>query len=101
MPVLTDEVTKIVTEVIVVLLGAFGSLLLAKGKHYLNGLKEKDKLGIIDKVTDAVVKYAEAELTGAKGTEKRDFAVKKAVSILASKGINVSEDEVIAGIEDG
>lgn len=96
-----DESTKVLTEVIIIVLGTFGSIALAKVKHYLDGLKKKDELGIVNTITNQVVQFAEAELTGAKGAEKRAFAAKKASAILAGKGISISQDEILAGIEDG
>lgn len=96
-----SAVVSVATEVIVVVLGALGIAVLGKVKGYVNNLKKKDQLGIIDAITDRVVEYAEAELKGKAGIEKRDFAVKKAIEILHSKGIPVEEAEVIAGIENG
>jgi LL-H family phage holin len=95
------DYTKIVTEVVIVVLGYFGSLVLHKAQGYLNSLKSKNHLTVATTVTEQVVKWAEAQLSGSNGKEKRDFAVKKALEILAAKGINVDESSVIAGIEDG
>ena len=96
-----SAVVSVATEIIIVLLGALGLSVLDKARSYLKNLKKKDQLGIIDIVTDRVVEYADAELRGKAGIEKRDFAVKKAVEILNSKGIHVEEAEIIAGIENG
>ncbi len=43
----------------------------------------------------------EAELSDSKGIEKRNFAIDKAIAILEEKGIYVSKDKVISGIENG
>ncbi|WCS68745.1 hypothetical protein Goe19_01040 [Bacillus phage vB_BsuM-Goe19] len=89
-------------EIIVIILGALLSLVSAKAVKVLNTIKKKDETGIVDAVTDAVVNLAEKELSGAKGLEKRDYAVKKAVEILHSKGLkSITEAEILAGIEAG
>lgn len=93
--------TELATEIIVIVVFALVAIVAAKGKTYLNTLRKKDELGIIDLITDRVVEYAEVELKGKKGIEKRDFAVDKAIEILNGKGIKVNRDEVIAGIENG
>lgn len=101
MEVLLENLTQYAMEIIVVVVGSIATIVLNKVKGYFETLKKDKDLGIIDKVTDIVVEYAEAELKGEKGKEKRDFAVDKAIAILAQKGINVDRDEVIAGIEQG
>jgi hypothetical protein len=93
--------SQAVSEVLTILIGTLISILVAKAHKVLDVIKKKDQLHIIDAVTDRAVEYAEAELTGAAGKAKRDFAVDKAIEILASKGIVVSRDEIIAGIENG
>lgn len=98
---IVDAVVSVAVEIIVVLIGSLGLIVLNKVKGYINNLKKKDELGIIDMVTDRVAEYAEAELKGKAGAEKRDFAVQQAIKILASKGIVVEEAEIIAGIENG
>lgn len=94
-------VSTVASELLTLLILALVGFLLSKAEQYLDRLKKKDELGIIDMITDRVVEYAEAELKGAKGIEKRDFAVDKAIQILADKGIKVEKAEVIAGIENG
>lgn len=101
MEILFAELTKYAVEIIVIVVGTLLSVALHKFKGYLNTLKKKDELGIIDLVTDVVTEYAEAELKGSQGIEKRNFAIEKALDILAAKGIKASKDEVIAGIENG
>jgi LL-H family phage holin len=97
---LLSSVTEFAVELLVIIVGTLLSVTLHKVKVYLNTLKKKDELGIIDLITDAATEYAEAELKGKKGIEKRDFAIEKALTILNSKGIKLSEEEVIAGIEN-
>jgi hypothetical protein len=96
-----DAFTSVAIEVLVVLIGSIGVSIANKVRGYLDNLKKKDELGIVSIVTDAVVQWAEAELKGKPGIEKRNFAVTKAVEILQSKGINVNQAEIIAGIENG
>ncbi|AGR46792.1 hypothetical protein JL_119 [Bacillus phage JL] len=98
---LLDLVTQIGAEVVTILVGALLALVLDQGRRLLKRAKQKDELGIIDSITNQVVEYAEAELKGKKGIEKRDWAVDQALHILATKGIHLSQEEVIAGIENG
>ncbi|WP_299831162.1 phage holin, LLH family [uncultured Metabacillus sp.] len=101
MEIIFNSVTEATVQILVVIIGALASLALNKVKNYFETLKKKDEMGMINLITDIAVEYAEKELTGAAGKEKRDFAIDKAISILADKGIKVSRDEVIAGIENG
>lgn len=101
MEVFFDSVTQFAVEFLVIVIGTLLSVALNKVRAYFNTLKKKDELGIVDSITDLMVEYAEKELQGEKGIEKRDFAVEKAIAILAEKGIAISKDEVIAGIENG
>lgn len=96
-----DSVLPVLVEILVVLIGTVGLMAVNKLRQYLDGLKKKDESGMVDFVTDRVVAYAQAELSGSTGGQKRRYAVTKAAEILASKGINVNEEEIIAGIEDG
>lgn len=96
-----NEVTGLAVEIITVVIGMLGIMLLSKVKSYVEVLKRKDETGIVDVITDRAVEYAEAELTGGSGSQKRNFAVARAVEILEAKGIHVHEEEVIAGIENG
>lgn len=96
-----DLVTKVSAEVIVILLGVALTFISKKAHSVLDTIKKKDQLGIIDSITDQAVDLAEAELKGVKGEEKLNYAIEKAVEILASKGITVSPVEIRAGIENG
>ncbi len=98
--ILSLVATNIVSALVIVV-GTLVSLVLHKGKEYLEELKKKDQLGIINVITDQVVEYAEAELKGQRGIHKRNFAVQRAKEILHSKGIHVTEEEILAGIENG
>lgn len=99
---LVNSLVEVGVQVIVMVFGTLLSIVAGKAVSVLNNIKKKDETGIVDAVTDAVVKYAEAELTGVKGAEKREFAIEKAVEILHSKGLKkVTKAEIIAGIEAG
>jgi Bacteriophage holin of superfamily 6 (Holin_LLH) len=101
MDLFTNAVTQLAAELITIIGFAILSYVGIKVKTVLKRVAQKDELGIIDAITDRAVEYAEAELKGAKGIEKRDFAVEKALKMLAEKGIKLSKEEVIAGIENG
>ncbi|MCA1025649.1 phage holin family protein [Cytobacillus kochii] len=101
MDILFQSVMQYVIEIMVIMVGSLLSVVLAKVKSYVNTLKKKDETGIVDMITDTVVEYAEAELSGSHGIVKRDFAIDKAIAILNDKGIVVSKEEVVAGIEQG
>lgn len=101
METLLTTFTSTFVEIIVILVGAFALILANKARIYLDDAKKKDELGIIQLVTDRVVAYAEAELKGEAGIKKRNFAVQKAVDALESRGISVSHDDIVAGIESG
>lgn len=98
---LLSAVTSLAVELLVVIISTVALFVLNKVRDWLDKAKKKDELGILDIITDRVVEYAEAELKGAKGKEKRDFALKKAMKMLSDRGIHVSEDDVLAGIENG
>jgi len=98
---LMSLVTQLASEVITILVGAAVSALIAKAYKFLDQLKKKNQLPVINHVIDSVIAYAEVEMKGSQGRVKRDWAIEKAVQILATKGIKVSEDEVAAGIEQG
>lgn len=97
---ITNALTQGAVEIVVILIGSLLSYVLVKVKSYFSTLKKKDELGIIDIITDLAADYAEAELKGKAGIEKRDFAVDKAIEMLADKGIKITRSEVIAGIEN-
>lgn len=101
MEILLDSVMQYVVEIMVIIVGSLLSVVLGIVKSYFNTHKKKDELGIVNLITDTVVQYAEAELSDSKGIEKRNFAIDKAIAILEEKGIYVSKDEVISGIEKG
>jgi hypothetical protein len=101
MQALVDQVVGAATEILVILVLSLLSVAGVKVKSWLEKAKAKDTLGIIDIITDRAVEYANAELKGAKGKEKRDFALSHARSILAQYGIKVTDEQLLADIENG
>lgn len=88
-------------ELLVIVLLSVVSALSVKAKAAYDKAKQKDTLGIIDIITDRAVEYAAKELKGAAGTEKRDFALQHATKILAGMGIKVSNEQLLAELENG
>ena len=88
-------------EILTLVVLALASVVGVKIKKMVDKVREKDTLGIIDLITDRAVEYANAELKGAKGKEKRDFALSYAQKILAQYKINVTEEQLLADIENG
>lgn len=93
--------TQIAVEIITIVVGSFLIYLGNKAKKVLDTVKAKDDLGIIDAMTDRAVEFAEAELKGASGIEKRDYALQVAERLLRSRGIEITDEEILAGIENG
>lgn len=101
---MNDFLTRLLdigVEAAVVLVGLALSLVLKKVHSYLDTLKEKDKVGIIDMVTDRAVDLVRAELSGASGAEKLAKATEYASKFLAEHGIRISADRLRADIENG
>jgi hypothetical protein len=100
---MTDQimelVSKLVGDILGILAGAVIAFVGAKAHTVLDSIKKKDQTGIARVVIDDVVKFAEAEFSGQAGIDKRNQAVEKVIEILATKGIKLSEAEIIAGIE--
>lgn len=101
MQTLTNEVVGIGIQIIVLLVLGGLSVVVPKAVSFLNNAKKKDTLGIIDIITNRAVQYADQELKGAKGIEKRDFALEHATKILGEYGIKVSQEQLLAEIQDG
>jgi hypothetical protein len=101
MQTLTNEVVGIGIQIIVLLVLGGLSVVVPKTVSFINNLKKKDTLGIIDVITNRAVQYADQELKGAKGIEKRDFALQHATKILGDYGIKVSQEQLLAEIQDG
>lgn len=101
MEVVLDGIVQYVTELIVIIVGALLSVVLHKVRTYVDTLKKKDEMHIVDLITDVIVEYTEVELRGSEGIVKRNFAIDKAIKSLEAKGIKVDREDVIAGIEQG
>lgn len=97
----TNLVTNLTAEIVTILVGVAITFVSKKAHDVLDRIKKKDELGIIDSITNQTVDLVEAELKGAKGEEKLQYAIDKAIEILATKKITVSETEIRAGIENG
>lgn len=99
MEVLMSGLVEFATELIIILVGALFSVVLNKVRQWVDTLKKKDQTGIVEMICESVVSYCEVELKNEKGRAKRDWAVDKAIEILAEKGIVVPREEVISGVE--
>lgn len=75
--------------------------LLKKAHAYLTVLKEKDKLHIIDFLTDRAAALAHAELDGGKAEDIFSKALSYASTFLTEHGITVSADRLRADVQDG
>lgn len=98
---LLGDIGGVVIQVVVILVGVALTFFAKKGQEYLDQAKQKDKLGIIDSITDRVVELVEVEFKGEKGAAKRDAAVNMAVKLLGEHGITISHDQVLTEIENG
>jgi Bacteriophage holin of superfamily 6 (Holin_LLH) len=103
-----DFGAQLAGEIVVLVLGAlfiYGRKKVNQGLESLANSsfakKHKTEFELIDSVTDQVVEFVEKEFTGSKGLEKRDLAIDKALAILEERGIKVSRDHLIVGIENG
>lgn len=56
--------------------------------------EEKCNNELINNIVKQAVEFAEQKYKDLKGSEKYEKAVEKAVSVLSSKNINVTEDEI-------
>ena len=101
MEIFTNMVTQTVAEILTILVGAVITAVGIKVNSLVSTLKQKDQLGIVDTITDRAAEYAENQLKGQPGKDKLNFAVDKALEMLAERKIKLSKEEVIAGIENG
>lgn len=98
---LVSALTPVVSELFVVLVGALIAYLTKKISPVLNNAKKLREIEIIDRLTDTAVEFAEKEFSGELGKVKREKAVNLAIKLLAERGIVVSREEILAGIENG
>lgn len=100
MDALVSSLTPIITDVLVALLVALAGYLTKKAAPVLDRAKKLREIQIIDKITDDLVEFAEAEFTGQKGKVKRELVADKAAEVLLTKNIKLSRDELLAAIEN-
>ncbi|MMZ43489.1 Phage holin protein [compost metagenome] len=98
---LIDAVANVAIEILVLLLLFLGSAVALKAKEWYQVVKQKDTLGILDLITDRAVEYADQELKGAKGLEKRQFALDYTKKILLGMGIKMTDEQILADIQNG
>lgn len=97
LPYITEVSITLLIVVATVLLGVIG----VKVNAYLANLKATEQFTLTHKIVESLIVFAEKELTGKPGAEKRDYVVEKAIELLAKKGIKADKDEILAGIEKG
>ena len=88
-------------ETIVLFLGLVFIWISKKASDYLEKLKQKDTLNIIDHLTDRAVEFVEKEFEGKSGQDKKQEALITAKKFLSERGIKLSDDELSSGIENG
>ena len=98
---LINQVLDIVIELLVIGVGLGLAYVGKLASAYLKTLREKDKLGIIDMLTDRAVELVQAELKGAEGEAKLIKATEYASKFLAEHGIHLSPERLRADIENG
>jgi len=98
---LISLVASVVIEVLVIAFLTLLSMAVYKGHDYLEKAKQKDTLGIIDLITDRAVEYIAKEFKGESGEAKRQKALEFTIRTLSAYGIAVSEEQLLADIENG
>lgn len=96
---ITNQVVQLLVQLIVLVVGVLGSIVLHKAQSYLSKLKQSKQTSLVADLAYNVANLAEAQLKGGMGADKLNFAVQKLSDILASKKINVTADELHAAIE--
>lgn len=94
-----EGLSNVLVEVLVIIAMTAISLVSTKVISYINRIKSKEELVLANEIIDALVVYAEKELIGVKGKEKREYVVDKAVELLQKRGVKLDSDVVIATIE--
>ena len=98
---ITPILVKTLVEILTIVCGLAISWVSYKAHQCFDSAKKKDTLGIIDVITDRAVEFAEVELKGSAGEEKRDYALECATKWLGQRGINITDAEILSGIENG
>ena len=96
---ITSQVVQLLVQVVVLVFVVLGSIVLHKAQGYLAKLKQGKQTSIVADLAYNVANLAEAQLKGGMGADKLNYAVQKLSTILASKKINVTADELHAAIE--
>lgn len=99
MEAVVSVIMQYLIQIVVVVIGALGTLVLKTIKEKIALMKENEKTKLIADVVENVVSLMEAELGDGKGAEKKAKAILKVSKLLEEKGIKVSEDEISASIE--
>lgn len=97
---IVSQVVQIALQLILAGLGIAVAYVGKRAKPYIDKVREKDKLHIIDTLADRAIKYAEAELTGSPGELKRAFAASYLSEFLQQRGIQISDAEILASLEN-
>lgn len=98
---LLSQFYSFITEILILLAGTIFVFLSKKASNYLEKLKQKDTLHIIDYLTDRAVELVEVEFGDKNNSEKKQEAVKIAQKFLSERGIKISDEELVSGIENG
>lgn len=96
-----DAITQGAIEILVVLLAALASYVAKQAGSYLRRAKKLKDIQILDKVSDDIVDYVQAQFSGANGEKKQQIAAQKIAEVLNEQGVKVSEIQILAGIENG
>lgn len=88
-------------ETLVLFLGLVFIWISKKASDYLEKLKQKDTLNIVDHLTDRAVEFVEKEFEGKSGQDKKQEAMTIAKKFLSKRGIELSDEELSSGIENG
>lgn len=96
-----NAITEGAVQIIVILMAAVVSYVAKQAGSYLKRAKKLKDIQILDKVSDDVVDYVQAQFTGAAGEEKQQIAAQKIAEVLNEQGVKVSETQILAGIENG
>lgn len=92
--------TELLIQILVILVGTFTMYVGKKVIPLIESKKQKDTLGIIELISWKVVGYVEDEFRGEAGKEKQKQAISAVMNILKDKGITITEEEIMANVQD-
>ena len=98
---LLSQFYSFASETLILLFSVVFVIISKKVSSYLEKLKQKDTLDIIDFLTDRAVELVEKELKDKNNEEKKQKAIELAKEFLNARKINVSDEELLSGIENG